>query len=55
MTRFDPTIDELKKSLAWHAEVTVDLQRRLGEVRQYALSRGDHALLQLTGTEEKAE
>lgn len=56
MTRFDPTIDELKQSLAWHVEVTRRLQGRLREAQRYVRAHyGDVHLMELLSTDPKED
>lgn len=54
MSRFDQTVDDLKRSLAWHVEVTLRLQRRLLEAQKYVRGHsGDPQLLALLNSDVK--
>lgn len=56
MTRFDPTIDELKQSLAWHAELTRRLQGRMREAQRYVRAHiGDVHLMELLSTDPEED
>lgn len=56
MSRFDPTNEELRRSLEWHAEITEDLQRRILAVRERVVAGNldQHVLLALLGPEPPA-
>ena len=44
--RFDPDNEQLRRSLAWHAEITKDLQGRVLKARRYVTAQiGDPELL----------
>lgn len=46
MSRFDGNADSLRRSLAWHATVTTEMQRRLVEAEKYVRTHsGDPRLL----------
>jgi hypothetical protein len=54
--RFAPTNDQLRKSLLWHAEVTLDLQRRIVEARHYVNKNGiDPRLLAILDTPARSK
>lgn len=44
--RFEPGIESLRRSLAWHANVTTELQHRLVEAQKYVRTHsGDPKLM----------
>lgn len=54
--RFDPDNEQLRKSLAWHAEITKDLQGRVLKARRYVTAQiGDPELLNVHVTMELIE
>jgi hypothetical protein len=56
VSRFDPTNEELRASLAWHAKVTVELQGRVLEAQKYVRgNRFDPKLIAILDGDTKSK
>lgn len=50
MSRFNPSDDDLRESLAWHSQITAELQRRVVEAQRYVRTHsGDPKLIAILG------